>query len=396
MFKRSTIKVKNLFKPVMASALALVLALSCVAPVDAAEKEVPITSVSLPSTVSVNIGESKTLTVRTTPGNTTYTTNIEWGRQPNGHFTAKANGFGTYWKQESSETVTGVSAGKGYLFTTVKVFDSNGQLMERYKLNTTVIVAPKETAPGQGDNGNQQPAEGDKNIPLKKITLDKEKATKKVGETFKLTVSYDPGNTTDSKKVTWTTSNKTVASVSSGNVSCHKAGSAVITAKVGSKTAKCTVTVKDSVSYIDVPDAYTELNKFRTKKKVWQWNKDNKTKKYFNTNSKNTLKKLKKDTDLEKTAKIRAKEIAKKFSHTRPNGESCFTVYPSKYTYRGENIAAGQDTAIEVTKDWMETDCDYSGQGHRRAMLNNKYTHVGIACFEINGCRYWVQAFGGK
>lgn len=119
------------------------------------------------------------------------------------------------------------------------------------------------------------------------------------------------------------------------------------------------------------------------------------TKTYFNTNSSNKLTALKKDTALENTAKLRAREIATRFSHTRPNGTSCFTAYPS-YSVRGENIAYGYSTAYYVTEAWKETNCSYSGQGHRRNMLDKRFNVVGIGCYKKGNTLYWVQCFGKK
>ena len=51
------------------------------------------------------------------------------------------------------------------------------------------------------------------------------------------------------KKVTWTSSNKSVATVNSkGKVTAKKKDSATITAKVGNKKYKCKITVKQSKS----------------------------------------------------------------------------------------------------------------------------------------------------
>jgi uncharacterized protein YjdB len=65
------------------------------------------------------------------------------------------------------------------------------------------------------------------------------------GETFVLTATVAPANATD-KTLTWTTSNATVASVSSGTVSALAAGETVITVTTvdGSKTATCTIRVQ--------------------------------------------------------------------------------------------------------------------------------------------------------
>lgn len=52
--------------------------------------------------------------------------------------------------------------------------------------------------------------------------------------------------TPDSDDVTWTSSNESYATVSAGTVTAVAAGEATITAKVGNKTATCTVTVTSS------------------------------------------------------------------------------------------------------------------------------------------------------
>ncbi len=134
-----------------------------------------------------------------------------------------------------------------------------------------------------------------------------------------------------------------------------------------------------------------KINNFRTGKDAWY---------YSETGSKvkcDDLKKLTYDYQLEKIAMQRAMELAVVFSHTRPNGQSCFSLCPSSYMMLGENIAMGTDTYMTVDTTfemWQETDYGYEGQGHRRNMLSEGFTCIGIACFEIDGDRYWVQEFG--
>lgn len=100
---------------------------------------------------------------------------------------------------------------------------------------------------------------------------------------------------------------------------------------------------------------------------------------------------LQMDGALMATANVRANEIAQYFSHTRPNGDSCFTAFPDNQGCMGENIAAGQSTAAEVMNSWMNS------QGHRANILNSKYRAVGIYEVYIPGSQYgtyWVQCFG--
>ena len=72
-------------------------------------------------------------------------------------------------------------------------------------------------------------------IPLTKITMSRTSASLYTGSTLKLTVAYTPSNTTDVRTVSWASSNTGVATVSGGTVTAKKAGTAVITAKVGTK-----------------------------------------------------------------------------------------------------------------------------------------------------------------
>ena len=90
--------------------------------------------------------------------------------------------------------------------------------------------------------------EDDDTIAVTSVALNKESTELTLGSTESLTASVSPENATD-KTVTWTSSNTDVATVNNGLVSAITAGEAVITAKAGSKTATCTVTVKKSGSY---------------------------------------------------------------------------------------------------------------------------------------------------
>jgi uncharacterized protein YkwD len=92
-------------------------------------------------------------------------------------------------------------------------------------------------------------------------------------------------------------------------------------------------------------------------------------------------------TDGQRAADVRAAEILNTFSHTRPNGESCFTVLDDlgyRYYTCGENIAKGYTTPAQVVEAWMNS------QGHRRNILDPNFTHLAVGYGEGN-C--WVQLF---
>lgn len=90
-------------------------------------------------------------------------------------------------------------------------------------------------------------------------------------------------------------------------------------------------------------------------------------------------------------AGVRAEEISRSFSHTRPDGSSFSSALTqSGVTYRGagENIAYGQRTPEEVMKSWMNS------QGHRANILNADYTTIGVGYYQnSSGTGYWTQLF---
>lgn len=107
--------------------------------------------------------------------------------------------------------------------------------------------------------------------------------------------------------------------------------------------------------------------------------------------AKQGLQPLKKNNDLCKVAGIRATETTSLFSHTRPNGESCFTIlkeYNISYMTVGENIAAGQQTPAEVMNAWMNS------QGHRENIMNSSFGQIGVGVVKGGSYGiYWVQMF---
>ncbi len=110
--------------------------------------------------------------------------------------------------------------------------------------------------------------------------------------------------------------------------------------------------------------------------------------------SKQGLSALSTNSQLANAANIRAKETVTSFSHTRPDGRSCFTVLQeTKISYRtcGENIAAGQSTPQEVVKGWMNS------EGHRKNILNGSFTKLGVGFVKAStGYKYyWTQMFIG-
>lgn len=98
------------------------------------------------------------------------------------------------------------------------------------------------------------------------------------------------------------------------------------------------------------------------------------------------------DEQLCVAANVRAVEMAysAKFSHTRPNGTSCFTVINEmgiSYSSLGENIASGQTSANSVSTSWKNS------PGHYSNMISEKFSKIGVGVYKLDGAYYWVQLF---
>lgn len=91
------------------------------------------------------------------------------------------------------------------------------------------------------------------------------------------------------------------------------------------------------------------------------------------------------DLRLEKAAMVRAKEIAVKFSHTRPDGRDSYSaVYEAGVGCpSGENIGMGTTSAEYMVTLWMNS------TGHQAAILSRSTTHIGVGYY----LGHWVQLF---
>ena len=410
---------KNTIKMTIIALAALVMTFVFAVPAQAAT-EVPLSKVSMLGSVSLMTGDSKTISISTAPANTTSKIQVTW--------TVTANGAFTVTKNATSIVVKATAAGSGTITASIKELNSAGRHIKTYTAKTTVTVTKKvalssislnktSATLNKGNTLNLTVAYNPTNTtdsktvtwtssntsvlhvssagkvtalaagtatitakvgsktatckitvknPITKLSLSQTSATLEVGKKLGLTVSYAPANTTDSKTVTWTSSNTAVATVSNGTITAKAAGTATITAKMGSKTATCTVTVKAvAPKFVNVDACYSTLTTYRKNAK---------------------LSALKKDATLEGIAQTRAKELVKKYSHTRPDGTSGLSLIKGN-VYKGENIAMGQKTCADVMTAW------YNSAGHKANMLSKNYTKVGVAGYQVNGVIYWVMVF---
>lgn len=102
---------------------------------------------------------------------------------------------------------------------------------------------------------------------------------------------------------------------------------------------------------------------------------------------------LKLSSELNSIANERAVESSNYFSHTRPNGESCFSIFEDNdidYSYCGENLAAGNSTAKETVEQWINS------PGHYANMIDPEFTELGVGFYHDDNSTYkyyWVQVF---
>ncbi|MDE7439417.1 MAG: Ig-like domain-containing protein [Clostridia bacterium] len=180
-----------------------------------ADTTVAVTGVTLnKSTLELKEGANSTLTATISPANATET-EVVW-TSSNQAVATVVNGVVTA-KKEGTATVTATVGGKSATCT------------------VTVTAATVEAT---------------------SVTLNKTDLELKEGETFTLTATIAPSNSTENE-VIWTSSDTSVATVADGVVTAKKEGTATITAKVGKVTAVCEVgVIKETVEPIDpvIPD----------------------------------------------------------------------------------------------------------------------------------------------
>lgn len=94
-------------------------------------------------------------------------------------------------------------------------------------------------------------------------------------------------------------------------------------------------------------------------------------------------------------SEVRAEELTIINDHIRPDGSGALTILHSTgipYIASSENIAAGRSEPVSVIDQWMESN------NHRKTILSDSYTHVGVACYSDPDTQYgyyWCMLFMG-
>ncbi len=247
-------------------------------------KTVPVTSVSLDRTsIEIEEGYSETLTAAIHPDNATNK-KLNWTSSDksvaivsDGKVVAQKAGTATITvtTEDGNKTATcEVTVTHRTIHVWEVVFDKNSvEMVVGDDLALTVTVTPEnatdKTVTWSSSNTNVAKVENGKvtamsvgnavitaqcgsvkaecfvtvnPVEASSVTLDRTSATLIIGETFTLTATVFPENTTD-KTIIWSSSDSNVAKVENGKVTALSVGNAVITAQCGSVKAECYVTV---------------------------------------------------------------------------------------------------------------------------------------------------------
>ncbi len=99
--------------------------------------------------------------------------------------------------------------------------------------------------------------------------------------------------------------------------------------------------------------------------------------------------------EVSEVARAKSQDMADSnyFDHQSPNYGSPFQMMESfgvNFMAAGENIAMGQRSPEEVMNGWMNS------EGHRKNILHDQFTHLGVGYVEANGTTYWTQMFVGR
>ncbi len=197
----------------------------------------PVTGVSLtPKTVILEKGQTKKLTTTVSPSTATDKS-VTYSSSKPSVATVATDG-----------TITAIAEGSATIYVTT----NDGDFMDSVSVTVTEPVT---------------------DIKVSSVSVSPQTATMRIGETKVLTATLNPGNATN-KNVSWTSTNPTVASVTSGSkaltntITAHKAGTATITATTedGNYSDSCTITVSETQGNVYVTSVSVNPTEMTLKK----------------------------------------------------------------------------------------------------------------------------------
>ena len=233
------------------------------------------------------------------------------------------------------------------------------------------VGAGTATVTCTASNGIQTTCEITVIVPVTSISVESDRNRFKIGETAGFKVTVYPEDATD-KSYTISISGSGGSLSENNAVLCSSSGTTTITA-----TASNGVSGKRDIEIFDMNELAAEVVRLTNIERANQG--------LSALSGSNSL--------LNSAAMTRAVEIITNYSHTRPNGSSCFTVFDDvglSYGAAGENIYSTPASPQAEVSGWMNS------EGHKSNILNSNYKSIGVGvAMDSNGTLHWVQMFIG-
>jgi len=205
-------------------------------------------------------------------------------------------------------------------------------------------------------------------VPVRSISVSMDRHVFGVGEQAEFKIDVEPSDATNAS-VTVTFSGAPVTSTGSNTFICDAPGDVIITFTAESgRSVSQTITVLDLAAFANEVIRLTNAERANAQ-----------------------LSQLERSQPLTQIAMIRAEEITRLWSHTRPDGRDADTAFSDNGIHDrrvGENLAAGHTSPAEVVRSWMDS------QDHRNNILNSVFNNIGVGIIiDNNGRIYWTQMF---
>ncbi len=283
------------------------------------------------------------------------------------------NADNTSWSSNTWQWIDGNGDGIAECYD----FDANGYLLVNTVTPDGYVVdgngawvqdgiVQKKTMENSNEAGGNQKEPGSKVVTTAcEMPATKSKKSNKSGSSSSKKTVTEIANS-DSDNVTSSSDNNSAASKTDNNNVTSNSGSSA------SSNSSSKHNSYDFSSYAE--ECFELINEERTKQ---------------------GLDELEWDDSIAEACDIRAEELPERFSHLRPDGELCFTVFDEvgikRLNGKGENIAEGYSTPAAAVKAWMNS------SGHRENILGKSWTKSAIGFYydsEGDGYKYyWVQMF---
>ena len=286
----------------------------------------------------------------------------------------------------------------------VEDLDKTTVIIDHSQVDYTKVGVYKTTVTASDSSHNKEVKDIMVNISEPTLQLNKTNATLYEEETFVLKAEVK-GN---DSKITFQSSDTSIVEVNNqGRVTAIKSGTATIIAEANGIQAKCHITVQSlpngAIKTIQEDEQGNQVTVVKPPKMKDHSSTETSTalhesgetdgsydlasaKEAFqlqnSERAKQGLPALQWNDSLYETAKIRAKEIVKQFSHTRPNGGDIFDMIQISWKSAGENIGMGTPLASSMVNMWMNS------AGHKANILADN-THAAVAKYG----NYWVTIF---